>query len=161
MRRCVVLSVLAVALVPPQTAVSGGGPVVGADAAGEGVTMPDLAYRWVTPRAGGHTVIAVIEQESGRIDITRIVREPLIVPAVAYDQTGTGLSADGTTLVLARARGALRMRRGISPELDDLSVARDGKLILSANGEVVRTVDPRPGSAGLFGRFSALALRTR
>ena len=42
--------------------------------------VPDLAYRWVTVRAGSHTVIAVIEQQSGWVDITRIVREPLIVP---------------------------------------------------------------------------------
>jgi DNA-binding beta-propeller fold protein YncE len=267
MRRYIVLSVLACALVAPQTAAAGGGPVVGGDVAGEGVTMPDLAYRWVAMRAGRHTLIVCIEQQTGRVDITRVVRKPLIVPSVAYDMSGTGLSADGTTLVLARdpvayprrrsafvildantlqTRGRVTLRgdfaldavspdggrlylvqlkgptryviraydvatrrllpgtpvvgspqaRAVSPDgrwaytlydnygaeffihaldtergetrridldgiaPDDLSVSRDGRLILSAGGHVVRSVDPHPAPLGLFGWFVRDNVRT-
>ena len=102
MRRYIALTALAFVLVTPPAAAGDGAPPAGGDAGPAGVTMPDLAYRWVAVRVKGHTLIAAIEQDGGRIDITRIVREPLVVPAVAYDGSATGLSADGTTLVLAR-----------------------------------------------------------
>ena len=279
MRRYAALTILAFALVSTPAAAGDGGPPFGADAGPAGVTMPDLAYRWVTLRVGGRTLIAAIEQQGGRIDVTRVIREPLVVPAVAYNGDATGMSADGTTLVLARearrfprprseftifdantlrplrtvtlrgdftldavspdgsrlyfiqvktlGRYAVRayevaQRRllpgaivdpeeadepmeglpaaramsadgrwaytlydkpreegwfihaldtergeaqcidldGIAP-VDGLRVGRDGTLIVTAAGTVVRTVDPRPAPAGLFGWFTALELRTR
>ena len=278
MRRSVVLTITAFALVAPPAAAGDGVPPAGADAGPAGVTMPDIAYRWVALRVRGHTLIEAIDQQGGRIDVTRIVREPLVVPAVAVDQSATGLSADGTTLVLARAsrrfprrrssfaifdantlrpltrvvlrgdftldavspdggrlyfiqakrraRYAVRaydvakqrllpgaivdpeeadepmvgvpLARAVSPDgrwaytlydengdkqfihaldtergeakcidlddirpVEDLSVGRDGTLNLTAGGELVRRVDPRPAPAALFGWFTALGLRTR
>jgi hypothetical protein len=111
MRRSIALTILAFALVSPPAAAGDGAPPAGGDAGPAGVTMPGNAYRWVTVRVRGHTLIAAIERRGGRIDVTRVVREPLVVPAVAYDGSATGLSADGTTLVLARAHERFPRRR--------------------------------------------------
>jgi hypothetical protein len=111
MRRYVALTILAFALLTPPAAAGDGAPPAGGDAGPAGVTMPGIAHRWVTVRVRGHTLIAAIERRGGRIDVTRIVREPLVVPAVAYDGSATGLSADGTTLVLARAHQGFPRRR--------------------------------------------------
>jgi hypothetical protein len=118
MRRYAVLTVLVFALLTPPAAAGDGVPPVGANAGPAGVTMPGLAYRWVTVRVRGHTLIAAIERRGGRIDVTRIVRAPLVVPAVAYDMSATGLSADGTTLVLARERRTFPQRRSGFTVLD-------------------------------------------
>jgi hypothetical protein len=111
MRRSTALAVLAFALVSPPAAAGDGVPPVGTDAGRAGVTMPGLAHRWVTVRTRGRTLIAAIERRGGRIDAARTSRAPLFVPAVAYDMSATGLSADGTTLVLAHERRPYPARR--------------------------------------------------
>lgn len=118
MRRYLALTVLAFALVTPPAAAGDGAPPAGGDAGPAGVTMPGIAYRWVAVRAHERTLIAAIERRGGRIDVFRIVREPLVVPTVAYDGSATGLSADGTTLVLARDRIAFPSRRSEFTVLD-------------------------------------------
>lgn len=73
-------------------------------AAGEGVTVHGSPYRYVsiTPNAAPRrTIVARIVRRGGRVDRWWHLPGIYSVPAVAYDVTGGGLSADGRTLVLA------------------------------------------------------------
>jgi hypothetical protein len=70
-----------------------------------GVTVTGSPYRYVTvvthtkPRV---TVVERIDRRDGRVDRWWQLGGDYDVPAVAYDGTGGGLSADGKTLVLRR-----------------------------------------------------------
>jgi hypothetical protein len=67
-------------------------------------------------RAGAVTVVARVSQRGGRIEASRVLPGVVTIPAVAYDGSADGLSADGRTLVLVvpragfpRARTTLRV----------------------------------------------------
>ena len=110
MSRYVALTIAVFALVaaPAQGA---GGPVAGSDALGEGVTTRGLGVRYIAQIVPGGTVVMAIERRGGRVLDTRFLRRPLIVSAVAYDGSSTGLAASGSPLVLASPRYALVRRR--------------------------------------------------
>ena len=79
-----------------------GGPVVGAGDAGPlGVTADGLGARYVTQPVPGGTLLEAIDRDGGSIIGSRFLHRELMVPAVAFDGSATGLTADGTTLVLA------------------------------------------------------------
>lgn len=86
------------------TALADGLPVVGVDVGDTGVGTTDGAYRYVTLPAAGSTVVARVEQDGGRVAARRTVPGRFTIPAVAYDGSADGLSADGTTLVLITPR---------------------------------------------------------
>lgn len=74
---------------------------------GDGVTVPGSPYRYLaispngaTPRS---TIVERIDKRDGRIDRWWQLRGEYDVPAVAYDGSAGGLSADGSTLVLSRS----------------------------------------------------------
>lgn len=73
---------------------------------GNGVTVPGSPYRYLaisprtTPRV---TLVARIAKRNGRINRWWQLRGEYEVPAVAYDGSAGGLSADGGTLVLSRS----------------------------------------------------------
>ena len=93
----------------------GAGAVVpGADAAGkgvgampapDGVTVSGSPYRYTSlfpntvPKV---TVVERIDRDGGRVGRWWFLRGHYYVPAVAYDGSGGGLSANGRTLVLSR-----------------------------------------------------------
>jgi hypothetical protein len=98
-----VLGVLGAALVP--SALADGLPVEGVDASLTGV--PGISPgepRYVTLPAEKGTVVAAVDQASGQVLRSRFVPGRFTVPVVAYDGTASGLSADGSTLVLIRPR---------------------------------------------------------
>ncbi|MFI5028037.1 MAG: M14 family zinc carboxypeptidase [Solirubrobacterales bacterium] len=73
------------------------------------VTLPGSPYRYTalspgTP--GGLTVLARVERRGGRVSRWWYLPGSYLIPAVAYDGTGGGLSADGRTLVLRRFSAA-------------------------------------------------------
>jgi hypothetical protein len=80
--------------------------------AGDGVAPPWSPYRYVAmaPRhpvaEGRTTTLARIDREGGEIDRWWFLRGHWMTPAVAYDGSGGGLSADGDTLVLSAYRYA-------------------------------------------------------
>ncbi|MGC1165306.1 MAG: M14 family zinc carboxypeptidase [Solirubrobacterales bacterium] len=71
-----------------------------------GVTVPGSPYRYaaISPRIPDKlTVVARIERDGGRISRSWYLRGSYLLPAATYDpDSGGGLSADGTTLVLSR-----------------------------------------------------------
>lgn len=103
MSRFVILTValFAVAAAP---AAGASGVLTGADAGFEGVTARGLGARYVARHVPHGTLLMAIDRRGGRLLQARLIREPLAVSMVAFDGTGTGLSADGGTLVLGSPR---------------------------------------------------------
>jgi hypothetical protein len=103
MRRFVLLvTVAAFALVPP--ALADGLPVLGVDVGSSGVTVPGNPDRYVTVSQGRLTLVERIARDGGRVlGMARVVGN-FTIPAVAYDSSASGLSADGSTLVLIEPR---------------------------------------------------------
>jgi hypothetical protein len=65
------------------------------------VTAPGLASRFTAIRVRGGTLITKTERRGGGLIASRFVHRRLVVSAVALDGAGTGLAANGGTLVLA------------------------------------------------------------
>lgn len=96
--------VLLVFVTGTTTAFGDGLPVLGIDAGPTGVTDRATTMRFVTMPSGPNTVVARVQTAGGQISASRTLRGDLTVPAVAYDGSAGGLSADGTTLALIRPR---------------------------------------------------------
>jgi DNA-binding beta-propeller fold protein YncE len=101
---------LALLLAAPAAAYADGLPVMGLDGSA-GVRSADGAYRYVTLAGTRSTVVARIRVDGGEIARHRTLPGNLAVPAVAYDSSAAGLSADGRTLVLIRPRPGLAQKR--------------------------------------------------
>jgi DNA-binding beta-propeller fold protein YncE len=80
--------------------------VLGVDAGGTGVTTPSGNARYVTVPANGNTVVARVNPHGGRILASRVLRGTFTIPAVAYDGSPAGLSADARTLMLIQPRAS-------------------------------------------------------
>ncbi len=76
--------------------------MLGIDVGAEGVAAGPARY--VTLPVRGDTLVVRIATRDGRVLGHRLVRGSFTVPAVAYDGSAGGLSADGRTLVLIRPR---------------------------------------------------------
>ena len=87
------------------TASADGLPVLGVDVGSTGVTVPSAAERYATLWSGPKTtVVARVARHGGRIVNSRLLQETYTIPAVAYDGSASGLSADGRVLVLIQPR---------------------------------------------------------
>jgi hypothetical protein len=103
MRRSAAVSLLVLlALTLAAPARGDGLPILGVDAGPEGVAGG--AVRYVTLDGARGTVVAAVERRGGKIQRSRSLPGRFTVPAVAYDGSPSGLSADGRTLVLIRPR---------------------------------------------------------
>src|SRR4051794_37897032 len=88
------------ALVAPAGARAAGGPVP-AMQGGPGVSVPASDANYVAIGVARRTVVEQVLRPSGGIGRTTTLRGSYGVPGVAFDNSTTGLSADGRTLVLA------------------------------------------------------------
>lgn len=79
-------------------------PVLGVDVGGAGVVSPSGDIRFVTVPAGRGTVVERVKSAGGQVVASRLLTWKFTIPAVAYDGSASGLSADGRTLVLIRPR---------------------------------------------------------
>jgi hypothetical protein len=79
-------------------------PVLGIDVGNEGVTTVEGASRFVTLPAGPDTIVARVAKNGGGVLHSRLLKGTLTIPAVAYDSSAGGLSADTRTLVLIEPR---------------------------------------------------------
>ena len=93
----------AVLVAGPGVARADGLPVLGIDVGNSGVTTSDGA-RYVTMASGGSTVVARLAQTGGGVLLWRAFPGTFTIPAVAYDGSAGGLSADGKTLALIEPR---------------------------------------------------------
>src|SRR4051812_21522950 len=99
-RVAALLTASAIALVLIGAAQADGLPVLGIDVGLTGVTAPAIPARYVPMPAGRQTVVAATRRDSGRIIRSRLPTGTFTIPAVGYDGSASGLSADGQTLVL-------------------------------------------------------------
>jgi hypothetical protein len=100
------LVIVLLALATAGTARADGLPVLGIDVGGTGITTQGSPLRYVTVPAGGSTVVEAVERNGGRIDHIGVIPGTFTIPAVAYDWSPGGLSADGKTLVLIEPRSS-------------------------------------------------------
>jgi hypothetical protein len=105
MRTHLLLGVLLTAAVITGTARADGLPVV-TEGGPEGLTSANGAARYATLQEAGGTVVLRVARDGGRVFASGFLRGNFTVPVVAYDGTASGLSADGSTLVLIGPRAA-------------------------------------------------------
>jgi hypothetical protein len=110
MSRIVALTIALFALLAAPAA-GASGVIAGGDAGFAGVTTRGVGLRYLAQQVPGGTLLMAVDRRGGRILQSRFVREPLVVSAVAFDGSGTGLSANGRTLVLSSPRATFPRRR--------------------------------------------------
>lgn len=101
---CTSLAVAA-SLAAASGAVADGLPVLGIDVGGQGVATATGPGRYITLGAAP-TVVAETARNGGRVLRSVELAGRFTIPAVAYDGSASGLSADGKTLVLIEPRVA-------------------------------------------------------
>jgi len=106
-----------VAAVVAGAARADGLPVLGIDVGSSGVAVPGSG-RFVTLPAARDTLVARVQRRGGRVLRTRLLPGHFTVPAVAYDGSASGLSADRRVLVLIEPRLAFPRRRTTFAVLD-------------------------------------------
>jgi hypothetical protein len=106
MRILVLVVVVIVALAATATAAADGLPVLGIDVGSQGVTAGGSLDRYVTVNDGAITLVERIARNGGRVEGLSRLKGNFTIPAVAYDGSASGLSADGSTLVLIQPRQA-------------------------------------------------------
>ena len=113
-------------------------PILDIDVGKSGVAGPG-GDRFVTLPSGASTILAAVRQRSGEVSSYRRVPGRYTIPAVAYDGTAGGLSADGRTLVLTRPR--LRFPRAESSFLviDTRTLRTTRRLTLLPTGASTRS----------------------
>ena len=109
MTRILAIALGLAALAAAGVARADGLPVLGVDVGGKGVVGPG-GGRYVTIPAGRDTIVAHVGRD-GRIFRSRLLSGAYTIPAVAYDGSASGLSADGETLVLIRPRAQFPRER--------------------------------------------------
>src|SRR5436190_20914632 len=79
-------------------------PVLGVDVGTTGVASSSGDARYVTLPAGRDTVVARVAPRTGSVYSSRLLHGSFTIPAVAYDASASGLSADSRRLVLIEPR---------------------------------------------------------
>ena len=79
-------------------------PVLGIDDGASGVATVAGTARYVTLQDGRDTLVARVNPHGGQVETFRLLAGTLTIPAVAYDGSPGGLSADGRRLVLIEPR---------------------------------------------------------
>jgi hypothetical protein len=95
-----------IAALVPAAARADGLPVLGVDVGSSGVSSGPEGARYVTIPAGRRTIVERVAQDGGQVLSWRSLPGTFTIPAVAYDGSAGGLSADGTTLVLIEPRSS-------------------------------------------------------
>src|SRR3954470_18626790 len=108
MRLSMVIAACAAGLLVPESAAAGGGPVPPVQG-GAGVTAPGWQVNYVAVRVGRDTLLERVRRDDGAVERTRLIHGAYGVPGAAYDGSTTGLSADGSALVLAARGGGTRL----------------------------------------------------
>jgi hypothetical protein len=108
--RALILLLAVTAACVPATAAADGLPVLGIDVGSSGVSVPASPDRYVTIDEGGRTLVERIARNSGRVVRYASMPGTFTIPAVAYDGSASGLSADGRTLVLIEPRQSFPRR---------------------------------------------------
>ena len=85
--------------------------MLGIDVGQQGVTAAGSPDRYVTINDGDWTIVERVARNGGRVLAWQKILGTFTIPAVAYDSSASGLSADGSTLVLIQPRQAFPRAR--------------------------------------------------
>lgn len=107
--RLAAAGVAVMAVVAPAAAADGL-PVLNVDVGSSGIVAPGGTVRYVTVTAGDQTVVAATRLRGGQILRQQAWPGTWTIPAVAYDRSAGGLSADRRTLVLIEPRTSFPRR---------------------------------------------------
>ena len=83
-----------------------------------GVVGPDGDDRYTAISTREGTMVQRISTENGAVERTRFLRGEALIPAVAFDGSPGGLSADGSTLVLTEPAFRFPQRDSVFPVLE-------------------------------------------
>lgn len=108
-------------------------PVVNVEVGAKGVTNPGLRHRFVALSTGKDTLVARIDRRSGRVRGFRTIRGRYTIPAVAYDGSAAGLSANGKSLALIVPRPGFPRARTTFALLDAGTLRRRETLALQGD----------------------------
>lgn len=153
MKRCqlvVLFALVAFGAMAPTAGAKGFGMV----GAATGVTVKGSPYRYVAIAPGRRdrlTVVERIDRRGGRVSRWWYLRGGYYVPAVAYDGSAGGLSADGSTLVLTQFPNYLLGTRTMR-----LAILRTGRVTRPAGWHHPRRWVRFVGLSGDFG-FKAIS----
>ena len=106
MRVLVLVAAVIVALAVTASAAADGLPVLGIDVGSQGVAAAGSPDRYVTINDGEWTIVERVARNGGRVLAWQKILGTFTIPAVAYDSSASGISADGSTLVLIQPRQA-------------------------------------------------------
>jgi hypothetical protein len=98
------VAVLALASFAAPAATADGLPVLNVDVGASGVAAPGGTVRYLTVTVGSQTVVEATRRGGGQIVRMQTWPGTWTIPAVAYDGSASGLSADRRTLVLIEPR---------------------------------------------------------
>jgi MYXO-CTERM domain-containing protein len=154
MRRALLAAAMVLAAATPAHAA--GGPVPPAFG-GAGVSTPGGDENVVALYAGAdRTVLTRIRRDDGNVRQARVIKGMYGVPGVTYDGINTGLSADGSTLVLASPSGTKVTRLRVF-NARNLRARRDIELrgmntvdAISPDGRWLYLVDYKNGLASSY-----------
>lgn len=154
----------ALAALLPASAAADGLPAVGVDARPLG--LPDGQVVYITKRSGHDTRLVEKARYGGPVR-ERGVRGSFSVPAVAYDGSPSGLSADGRTLVLISPRTRFPRKRTTFAAVDARTlrvrrhIALDGDFsfdAISPDGGTMYLIEYAPRN---FGKYAVRAYDMR
>jgi hypothetical protein len=120
--RLLLLAAVALTAATATAAHADGLPVGNLDTTRTGVSVRGATERFFAIQSGHNTLVASIYRDGGLLQADSTLPGAFTVPAVAQDGTTTGLSADGSTLVLVRPRVAYPQRRTRLAVLDAASL---------------------------------------
>jgi hypothetical protein len=123
-------AIAVLAVIVPASARADGLPVVGLDVGPDGVASTATPHRFVAIPTAKNTLVARIERGSGQVNGFRTLTGTLTIPAVAYDGSAAGVSADGTRLVLIVPRPAFPRARTTFAILDTATLRPLSRLTL-------------------------------
>jgi hypothetical protein len=130
MRSIVLLAALGLVCATAPAAFADGLPVFGVDVGSSGVTVPGSPDRYVTVSQSSATLVERIARTGGRVLGIGHVPGNFTIPAVAYDASASGLSADGRTLVLIEPRKSFPRQQTRFALLDARTLRLDHEIVL-------------------------------
>jgi len=132
-----VLPVVAAGLVLASFAAPGapadGLPVLNVDVGASGVAAPGSTVRYVTVTVGKQTVVEATRRDGGQIVRMQAWPGTWTIPAVAYDGSASGLSADRRTLVLIEPRTSFPRAQTRLLVLDAHNLSSAGVVLLKGD----------------------------
>ena len=108
-------------------------PLIDRGVGNDGIENLSGSERYVALRAGRDTVVARVQQDTGTVLSSRFVRGELTVPAVAYDGSPAGLSANGELLALIKPRARFPRERTTLALLDAQRMRLRERIVLDGD----------------------------